>query len=77
MYDIFRGIKLVHLKTIYINRLVSGSEDGTIKLWNLSTGAFIGTLFNGNENTVSCLHHLFDNKTVISGGKDGIIKAKT
>ncbi|WP_414756268.1 WD40 repeat domain-containing protein, partial [Anabaena sp. CCY 9910] len=53
--------------------LASGSEDNTIKLWNLETGNQIRTL-KGHSNFVYSVSFSPDGKTLASGSKDNTIK---
>ncbi|WP_249268059.1 WD40 repeat domain-containing protein [Microcystis aeruginosa FBCC-A68] len=46
--------------------LVSGSDDGTIKLWNVETGKEIRTL-KGHDGYVSSVNFSPDGKTLVSG----------
>ena len=53
--------------------LVSGSDDKTIKVWNLHTGELRHTL-TGHSNSVYCVAISPDGKTIISGSSDKTIK---
>ena len=53
--------------------LISGGEDGTIKLWQLQTGELIRTL-TGHTYGVKSLAICPDGQTLVSGGGDGTIK---
>lgn len=52
--------------------LVSGSQDGTIKLWDLATGAELRTFAHGS--IVNSLILSPDGKTLVSGGVAGSIR---
>ena len=53
--------------------LASGSDDNTIKLWNLETGKEIRTL-KGHDSRVSSVSFSADGKTLASGSEDKTIK---
>jgi WD40 repeat protein len=53
--------------------LVSGSEDKTIKIWEIGTGKLLLTL-NGHEDWVSSVTISPDGKTLVSGSWDNTIK---
>ncbi len=50
-------------------RVVSGSSDNTLKVWDLETGALIGT-FNC-EGIVDCAAVATDGRTVVAGDAGG------
>lgn len=53
------------------NMLVTGSQDKTVRLWDITAGKLTNTL-QGHTNTVRCLH--FDQDKIISGSDDGTCK---
>ena len=53
--------------------LVSGSADGTIKIWNLNTGIKFRTL-EGHSDKINCVAIAPDGKTFASGSSDKNIK---
>jgi WD domain, G-beta repeat len=53
--------------------LASGSQDNTIKLWNLDTGKELRTL-QGHQSFVSSVSFSPDGKTLASGSRDNTIK---
>jgi len=53
--------------------LVSGSDDKTIKLWNVETGKEIRTL-KGHDELVISVNFSPDGKTLVSGSYDKTIK---
>jgi WD40 repeat protein len=62
--------------TSYISdgdRLISGSQDGIIKEWNLNTGECIRT-YCGHTNSIICLSYSPDRKKIASGSMDKTIR---
>ncbi|MDJ0606009.1 WD40 repeat domain-containing protein, partial [Microcystis sp. M53602_WE12] len=53
--------------------LVSGSDDGTIILWDVETGKEIRTL-KGHDGSVNSVNFSPDGKTLVSGSDDNTIK---
>jgi WD40 repeat protein len=53
--------------------LASGSDDKTIKLWDVETGKEIRTL-TGHNSYVNSVSFSSDGKTLASGSSDGTIK---
>jgi F-box and WD-40 domain protein MET30 len=53
------------------NMLATGSYDSTINLWNIETGAVIGTL-RGHTSGIRTLQ--FDDTMLVSGSLDGILR---
>lgn len=53
--------------------VVSGSEDNTLKLWNVATGKELRTL-SGHSSVVSSVAFSPDGKTVLSGSRDNTLK---
>ena len=53
--------------------LASGSEDHTVKLWDVATGRVLVTL-KGHTGTVYAVTFSRDGTTVASGGRDGTVK---
>ena len=54
--------------------LVSGSHDGTVKVWNLAMGQGAGPPFKGHENRVHAVALSSDGKTVVSASGDATVK---
>ena len=53
------------------NKIVSGHEDGTIKVWNKITSTCIKSLI-GHTKHVNCLQ--FENEILVSGSADTTIR---
>ncbi|MFM2064854.1 MAG: hypothetical protein RLZZ507_4525, partial [Cyanobacteriota bacterium] len=54
-------------------RVISGSDDNTVKVWNLQTGEELFTL-NGHSDWVQAVAVTADNQRVISGSDDNTVK---
>ncbi|PAV22983.1 WD40 domain containing protein [Pyrrhoderma noxium] len=53
-------------------RLVSGSSDRTVRIWNPATGDLLSTL-NGHSRQVSSVAYSFDGSRIVSGSNDNTI----
>jgi len=53
--------------------VLSGSDDKTLKLWDVKTGECIRT-FEGHEGSVRSISFSPDGRYVLSGSKDGTLK---
>ncbi|KAG8983106.1 hypothetical protein FRB93_007663 [Tulasnella sp. JGI-2019a] len=53
--------------------VVSGSDDGTVRMWDSSTGSSIGEPLEGHTSHISCLAISPDGKTIVSGFYDGTV----
>lgn len=57
----------------YINKIVLGSQQGTLKLWNLKENRLIYT-FNGHNSKVTCLQSAPALDVMAIGHHDGLIR---
>lgn len=55
-------------------RIVSGSNDGTLRLWDASTGKLIGTPLEGHDQAVTCVGFSADGALIVSGFDDGTLR---
>jgi len=55
-------------------RIVSGSSDGRIRMWNATTGEAEAGPFTGHAHSVSSVAFSPDGQRVISGSQDGTIR---
>ncbi|MEM1256243.1 MAG: hypothetical protein AAGI69_27720 [Cyanobacteria bacterium P01_H01_bin.21] len=55
-------------------RIISGSEDGTVRLWNTITGEPIGPPLQGHEGTVRSVAISRDGQRIVSGGSDDTVR---
>ena len=52
------------------DRLVSGSADGTVRIWDVASGE-CQRVWNGHTNWVATVDYSPDGKTIASGSRDG------
>jgi WD40 repeat protein len=55
-------------------RIVSGSSDGTVRLWDAQTGQQIGPPLKGHRKTVDSVAISPDGKRIVSGNNDGTLQ---
>jgi len=69
------GIKFVYniLYLFFINlfRVVSGSRDASLRLWNIETGECL-SIFLGHDGPVRCVQ--YDGRLIVSGAYDHLVK---
>jgi WD40 repeat protein len=53
--------------------LATGSYDGTIKLWDVATGAALMT-FRGHQSFVKSVAFVADGRTLVSAARDRTVK---
>ena len=55
-------------------RIVSGSHDRTIRVWDMETGAAIGNTLEGHKGWVNAVAVTLDGKRIVSGSDDHTIR---
>jgi WD40 repeat protein len=56
------------------NRIVSGSDDETVRVWDMQTGEGVGAPFRGHTGPVRSVAISPDGKRIVSGSKDRTIR---
>ena len=56
------------------SRIVSGSDDKTIRLWDADSGQPLGEPLRGHESFVTVVAFSPDGSRIISGSNDGTIR---
>jgi WD40 repeat protein len=54
--------------------VVSGSEDGRLRLWNIKEGSMIGEPWEGHDAAARCLDWSPNGLEIASGSEDGTIR---
>ena len=54
-------------------RVVSGSDDNTVKIWDAESGTCLNTL-SGHSGWVNAVAVFADNRRIVSGNDDGTVK---
>ncbi|KAJ8580601.1 WD40 repeat-like protein [Rhizopogon salebrosus TDB-379] len=54
--------------------VVSGSENGRLRLWNMKEGSMVGCPWRGHSAPVTCLDWSPDAREIASGSQDGTIR---
>ncbi|KAG2054599.1 WD40 repeat-like protein [Suillus hirtellus] len=55
-------------------RIITCSEDGSLRVWNLKSGKQIGEDWRGGEGGVCCIALSPDGKKMVSGSEDGAVR---
>ena len=55
-------------------RIVSGSDDKTLRLWDAKSGQCIGTPLKGHENSVWSVAFSSDGTRIVSGSQDKTLR---
>jgi WD40 repeat protein len=55
------------------DRIVSGAEDGTVRVWDLDGGELLAT-FTGHEHIVRAVAVTPDGDRIVSGSNDGTVR---
>ncbi|PVF91596.1 WD40 repeat-like protein, partial [Serendipita vermifera] len=56
------------------SRILSGSGDGTLRLWNADTGAAIGSAWKGHTNQIWCAAFSPDGARVVSAAPNNLLR---
>ena len=56
------------------HRLATGSDDGTVRLWDPATGVPLGDPLEGHKGSVSEMAFSPDGHRLASGGDDGTVR---
>jgi len=67
-------VNIIYIDTNYIyqiGRVVSGSRDASLRLWDVATGRCL-SLFIGHQAAVRCVQ--YDGRLIVSGAYDYLVK---
>ena len=56
------------------NQILSGSEDGSIRVWDGKTGSELNINFKGHKGKVCCIALSGDGKKLASGSSDNTVR---
>ena len=55
-------------------RIVSGSDDSTVRVWDAATGRPVGQPLNGHTGSVTSVAFSPDGKRIVSGSEDKTVR---
>jgi WD40 repeat protein len=56
------------------SRIVSGGDDGSVRVWDVASGEEMGEPLRGHEGEVALVALTADESRIVSGGKDGSVR---
>ncbi|KAL4910162.1 nuclear distribution protein nudF [Aspergillus multicolor] len=67
------SVSSVRFLTSNENHLVSASRDGTLRMWDVSTGFCVKVIKSGSDSWIRDVSPSFDGKWLVSGGREQIV----
>ncbi|KIN98511.1 hypothetical protein M404DRAFT_1005182 [Pisolithus tinctorius Marx 270] len=55
-------------------RVVSGSDDNNVRVWDAMSGVQVGSPLQGHTSSVNSVAYSFDGKQIVSGSDDGTVR---
>ena len=74
LFDGHRGAIICIALSKDSKRIVSGSEDSTIRIWDSKSGRLVGPPLKGHEGWVQSVAYSPDNQRVVSGSSDKTVR---